>query len=159
MKPFHGLLGEKYHEAYRLNDLNLNQSLFVIGPYFLAKFPLTIGGCDRIQPYDNILELLNKYEPKGHVLFEGSLVSDNYGKIGKWLSDRGRDSVVAFLDTPLKECLKRLRNRTEDAGEKNVTKRFEAIQKVRKKFIKENQVRVIDISSDDGANEIRKLLT
>src|SRR5579883_353659 len=151
--PFYGLLGYRQPEAYRLDGLGLDQSLFVLGPY-----QTNTGGCDCVHPYDLITSLLNKYEPAGHVIFEGSLISDNYGRIGEWLTKRGRESIVAFLDTPLELCLQRLRARTEGAGEKNVERRFEAIARVRQRSVTEGVMRVVDTSSQDGAAAILALL-
>lgn len=142
-----GLCGPRNPEAYEITVPNASRQLYLLGPYWTPT-----GGCDAIQPYNKILDLLDKYAPKGHVLFEGSLVSDNYGVIGEWLTSHvDLGVVVFFLNTPLEECLTRLRGRTEGAGEKHVAKRFEAIKRVRTRFLAEGKVQVADISSDNTA--------
>ena len=155
----YGLLGARIPEAYCVQVTQADFPIYVLGPYqATANESYDTGGCDRIQPYDKIITLLNKYVDKGNIVFEGSLVSDNYGKIGEWLEKRGREAVVAFLTTPLKDCLSQLRGRTEGAGVKHVEKRYNAVQKVRGKFLAGGKVTVLDISSSTGAETILKCL-
>jgi hypothetical protein len=151
-----GVLGPKHPEAYTLSVPGVRQPVFILGPY---PHRGNTGGCDRVQPYDLILLLLDKYSPRGHILFEGSLVSDNYGQIGEWLAARGRDAVVLFLDTPLDVCLERLRARTANAGVKHIAKRYEAIKRVRLKFLDMGKVRVVDTSPQRGYGDVLNLLT
>lgn len=148
-----GLLGAREPEAYRCTLPGVKRPLHILGPYLGP-----IGGCDRIRPYANILTLLDKYAPRGHVMFEGVLISDNYGQIGEWLEKRGKQAVVAFLDTPLETCLERLNARTENPGNQHVGKKYQAIKKVRGWFLENGKVRVVDISSDTGADTLLKLL-
>jgi hypothetical protein len=151
-----GVLGPKHPEAYTLSVPGVRQPVFILGPY---PHRGNTGGCDRIQPYDLILLLLDKYSPRGHVFFEGSLISDNYGRVGDWLQARGRDAVVLFLDTPLDVCLERLRARTAHAGVKHVAKRYEAIKRVRIKFLHTGKVSVVDASPERSYGEVLKLPT
>ena len=78
------------------------------------------GGCDAIQPQGLILDLLRKYAAQGHVLFEGLLIGDSYGSVGALLdqlSGEGVSSAVIRLNTPLDECLKRVRRRRAERGD------------------------------------------
>jgi predicted kinase len=87
--------------------------LFIVGPYLTA-----CGGCDAIQPYARIWPLVTRAAEKGeHVLFEGALVSNSYGNIGRDSEVYGDEFVFAMLDTPLDECLARIRKRREARGE------------------------------------------
>ena len=144
VRPIFGTtFGLRCPEGYKARLPEVEADVFVLGSYTAQ-----CGGCDRIQPYDLILVLLNKYEQRGHVLFEGSLVSDNFGRIGEWLEARGRNASVLFLDTPLDVCLSWLRQRTPGGGTRHVEKRFQAIRRVRQKFIDAGKVKVIDTSPE-----------
>jgi hypothetical protein len=154
VRPIFGTtFGLRCPEGYKARLPQVEADVFVLGPY-TSK----CGGCDRIQPYDLIIDLLNKYEKRGDVLFEGSLISDNYGRIGEWLEARGRNANVLFLTTPLDVCLSWLRQRTPGGGTRHVEKRFQAIKRVRQKFIAGGKVRVIDTSPERAHDEMLKLL-
>ena len=113
---------------YRL-DLSRGERLYVVGPYTSA-----CGGCDAIQPYDNIWPAVEAVIPKGHVLFEGSLVSSGYGRIGE-ASEAYSDAVVfMFLDTPVEKCVQNVVNRRLARGNekpfnpKNVYQKYRAVE-------------------------------
>ena len=154
VRPIFGTtFGLRCPEGYKVRLPQVETDVVVLGPY-TSK----CGGCDRIQPYDLIIDLLNKYEKRGDVLFEGSLVSDNFGRIGEWLEARGPEVVVVFLDTSLDVCLSWLRQRTPGGGTRHVEKRFRAIKRVRQKFIDAGKVRVTDTSPERAHDEVIKLL-
>jgi hypothetical protein len=107
---------------------------YVFGPY---RTPC--GGCDALPSYARLIPvLLPLYARKGNILFEGLLLSDNYGAVGKALEAMKpkHDVVFAFLDTPLEMCLERVNMRRRARGEErpvnptNTTKRFYTIQRV-----------------------------
>lgn len=81
--PIHGVLGLRRPEAYKL-EFKDRTPVYVLGPYDVPT-----GGCDAVHPFSLILDLVHKYAPQGHVLFEGSLVSDHYGKMGALLESFG----------------------------------------------------------------------
>jgi hypothetical protein len=94
-------------EIYRVaTPAYMVKPLYVIGPYENA-----CGGCDAIQPYSEIWPRVEKYAEEGHVIFEGVLISTNYGTIGTSSEKYGRDFVFAFLNTPLDICLERIKAR------------------------------------------------
>lgn len=113
--------------AYELSLEGLRKLLYLIGPYETA-----CGGCDAIQPYDRIWPLVLKYAKKGHVLFEGALVSSSVGEIGRAMAAR-KDCVVCLLDTPVEVCLARIQSRREARGDtrplnpKNTVAKHEAV--------------------------------
>ena len=74
------------------------------------------GGCDGIQPYANIWPRVVDYANGAHVLFEGALVSNSYGNIGRDSEVYGDDFVFAFLDTPLEVCIERIMQRRAAKG-------------------------------------------
>jgi len=144
-----GNIGFRQQEAYECHLDGVADSVYIIGPYMN-----NIGGCDRIRPYDTILHLLDKYAARGHVVFEGVLISDNFGQVGEWLENKGKKALVVFLDTPLEVCLSNIAGRTEDAGTKHVERKFIEIQKVKGWFIENDKVRVMDVSMKDGLEKV-----
>lgn len=92
-------------------QLGPRQRLYVVGPYETA-----CGGCDAIQPYDLIWPRVIAFARKGHVLFEGALVSSSVGNIGRAMAER-KDCVIGFLDTPLQVCLDRIAARRAARGD------------------------------------------
>lgn len=101
----------KKPDGYRVSILFLRQPLFIVGPYLTA-----CGGCDAIQPYDLIWPRIDSWSQQGHVLFEGALVSSSYGNIGRASEKFGDHVIFAFLDTPLEECIRRIKARRESRG-------------------------------------------
>lgn len=93
-------------ETYKVAIPWLRKPLYVIGPYVTA-----CGGCDAIQPYSRILPLVEKYAKLGHVIFEGVLISTNYGTIGEASEAYGNDFVFLVMDTPVEVCLERVTQR------------------------------------------------
>jgi hypothetical protein len=81
-RPIYGLLGFRAPVAYRLTLDRCSHDVFVLGPY-----QTNCGGCDALD-YDVVLDLISKCAPRGHVVFEGALVSSAYGRIGELLVAR-----------------------------------------------------------------------
>ncbi len=153
VRPIYGALGPKYPEVNLGHLEGTGHPLYVLGPY-----QNQIGGCDLIKPYDTILELLEKYVPKGDIIFEGVLISDNYGRVGRWLERFGKHAVVAFLDTPFEVCLANVRARTAKAGTLHMERKFIEIRKQRQKMLDGGIFRVLDISTPTGADAILAVL-
>lgn len=158
--PIYGALGPKRPEANKLLDLpRFGKPVYVLGPYLTPA-----GGADCIQPYERIPELIRKYAGLGHVIFEGIIVSCSVGKVGACLEEYGKNSVVAYLDTSLEDCLKAVNERRAERGLereplKHVAAHYDAIQTIRAKMIETDKIKVIDISRDTGAETITGLLT
>jgi hypothetical protein len=110
--PIYGVLGRKRPEAYRLTMEGCPADTFVLGPYETA-----CGGCDAVQPYALIPQLIEKYAARGSVVFEGALISSCWGAIGEALERRGRNAAVLFLDTPLEVCVERVNARRRARGD------------------------------------------
>lgn len=133
--------------------------LYVVGPYSTA-----CGGCDAIQPYDRIWPLVTKFAERGHVIFEGALVSSSYGNIGRDSVVYGDQFVFAFLDTPLEVCLERIRQRrlakgnTKPLDPKNTTSKYEGIQKSIPKIKTEFGRRVVILDYRKAITQILGLL-
>ena len=85
--------------------------LYVVGSYVNE-----CGGCDSIQPYAEIWPRVTRLAKLGHVLFEGALISNSYGNIGRDSEVYGAQFVFAFLDTPLAVCIQRIVARRQRRG-------------------------------------------
>jgi len=84
--------------------------------YIIGRYTTQCGGCDGIRPYSDIAKRIAKYAPKGHVLFEGLLISGGYGSIGKFSKRYKKRFIYAFLNTPLEICLARVQARRRSKG-------------------------------------------
>lgn len=96
---------------YRIKIPWLSKPLYAVGSYETA-----CGGCDSIQPYSLIWPRVTALAGRGHVLFEGALISSSYGNIGRASEEYGDDFVFAFMDTPLDVCLARIQARRAARG-------------------------------------------
>lgn len=157
--PIFGLLGVRKPEAYALGLNGVKGLVFVLGPYHIDS-----GGCDSIQPYDLILELLEKYSLRGHVVFEGVIVSSSYGRVGRFMEACGKEAVMAFLTTPLEVCIERVKKRRELKGDvrlfnpQNLTSKFNQIVGSKAKMISEGKLRVVDLDYKNALPQLLELL-
>jgi len=153
--PIYGLLGPRRPEAYKLEILGIQKPVYILGSYHVAS-----GGCDQIQPYDLILDLLAKYAALGHVLFEGVIVSSSYGRVGRLMETFGKEAVMAFLDTSLEQCIANVQKRRDtkqDAREfdpANLTTKYNQIMKNKVKIAEEGKLRVEHITMKLGSAQV-----
>lgn len=159
VRPLYGVLGPARPEAYELKVVGVTKPVYVLGSYHVES-----GGCDQVQPYDLILDLIEKYAAKGHVLFEGVIVSSSYGRVGTLMEKWGQDAVMGFLTTSLEECIARVKKRRSGRGDErefnpaNLTGKFNSIAKSKAKIEAEGKVRVVDIDKDEGVLNVLELL-
>lgn len=92
-------------------DLPNGEKLFVIG-----RYSTQCGGCDGIGDNLEVMRRAEHYAKRGHVLFEGLLLSSTYGALGAWSEQYKKRMVFAFLDTPLETCLERVNARRRKRG-------------------------------------------
>jgi hypothetical protein len=155
--PIYGVLGPKQPEAYSL--CLSDRITYVLGPYITAT-----GGCDRINPYDLILDLIEKYAKLGNVVFEGVLVSSSYGRVGTLMERWGQEAVMAFLTTSLEDCIRNVQTRRDARADakpfnpKNLTSKYHQIVKSRLKMLKEGKVRVVDLEPATALEQVLALL-
>jgi len=155
----HQKVGAKRPEGYLVNLPN-GRNLAVLGPYHTA-----CGGCDAVQPYVTILDLLAEAAGHGYdVLLEGALVSSSYGSVGHAMNEHAPDSVFAFLDTPLQTCLDRIKARRAAKGNhepldpKNTTVKFDNVARTKTQMAKlGSSVRIVDIDHTKPTQQILKL--
>lgn len=160
--PQYGALGPRRPEAYHLPGWEFDG---VISPtHILGSYHVVSGGCDQIQPYDIVLDLLEKYAPRGHVVFEGVIVSSSYGRVGRFMERYGQSAVMAFLDTPLEVCIENVKKRRSARADerefnpKNLTSKFNEIVRSKKKMLEESKLRVVDLNFGKAADQILALL-
>lgn len=159
--PVYGLLGPRKPEAYclKLTKDYPGKFLYLLGPYMTPA-----GGADCIQPYDNIIPLIEKYSQRGHVLFEGVLVSKSKGSVGTYLEKFGKQAVLLFLDTTLEQCIAAVQERRDGRDDartfnpKNLTEAFKAVVRVKKTLTDEGVLRVESVSRENAVKMILKLL-
>lgn len=116
-------------KGYRIKVPGLTAPVFLLGSY-----KNTCGGCDGIPTQAEIAERALKAHPHGHVLMEGALLSGSGmgGAVTIAVEPTGC-GVYTFLNTPLEECITRVKIRRAAAGNekpfdpKNLIKKFESV--------------------------------
>jgi thymidylate kinase len=158
-RPIYGVLGARLPEAYQLTVKGCKQPVFLIGPY-----QAFCGGCDFIKEFDLIPQLIAKYAPRGHVIFEGVIVASVYGRIGDLLEKWKKDSVFVFLDTSLEVCMQRVQARRNDRNDsrefdpKNLKLKYDSVERIKRRIVEDDIMSSLVVSSDDGAAAILKML-
>jgi len=99
-------------EAMILHLPGVMKPVVVLGPYGASQ----CGGLDAISGTANHAELLHRYVTWGHVIYEGLLGSECYGKMGEASERYHGDHLFAFLDTPIETCIARVKERRFIAG-------------------------------------------
>lgn len=158
-RQHYGVLGPRMPEALELQLVGVSKPVFVLGSYHVSS-----GGCDQVQPYDLILDLIRKYAAKGHVLFEGVLVSSSYGRVGRLMEEWGQEAVMAFMDTPLEQCIENVQKRRDGRGDArpfnphNLTTKYNQIAKSIDKIAAEGKLRVVRLQFGKGLEQVLELL-
>lgn len=155
----YGVLGPRTPEGYELQISGVRKPVYVLGGYEIPS-----GGCDLIQPYDLILDLLRKYAAKGHVVFEGVLVSSSYGRVGTLMEEWGQEAVMGFLDTSLEQCIRNVEGRRKERGDlrpfnpENLTTKYNQIVKNKVKIAEAGKLRVETLNFDKGLEQTLVIL-
>jgi hypothetical protein len=92
--------------------------------YLIGNYAVNTGGVDSINDINAITSIIDVLHKKGHVVFEGLLISTYYGFLGQHSKQYGDDYIYAFLTTPEDECVRRVMARREIAG---ITKEYNPI--------------------------------
>ena len=116
-------------KGYRIEVPGLTTDVYLLGSYHNPT-----GGCDGIPTQDEIWERALKAHQYGHVLMEGALLSGSglNGAVTKAVQPTGC-AVYTFLDTPMDECITRVKIRRAAAGNektfdpKNLVSKFESV--------------------------------
>ena len=91
--------------------INWSQPIYVIG-----RYDNVCGGCDTIKTQDEIRRRIAKFCKQGHVIYEGLTISNGYAKNLAHHRRMKQPFAFAFLDTPLRTCISRVRKRRKAAG-------------------------------------------
>jgi hypothetical protein len=160
--PLFGVLGRK-PEAYQVTVPGLARPLYALGPY-----ETPCGGCDAVQPFELIPHLIRKYAAKGHVLFEGLLIGDTYGTVGKLLDQLfadGIQSTIIRLTTSLETCLECVQKRRADRGDHrpldptNTIAHYQRSLRAKDLFEAEGSPAVwLDLSAEEAVQRIHEIL-
>lgn len=138
-----------------LNSEGILKPLYVIGSY-----ENVCGGTDGINTQAEIADrVLAAYE-RGHVFFEGLLVSKvaNKAETTLKIAPTG-DYVVAYIDTPLQTCLDRVQKRRLERGDErpfnpeNTISAFKSTLAACKNLYEMGGVKVVTIDHTDAFNE------
>jgi len=147
------LEGEKVI-GYYLPDLDLH----VVGAY-----QTVCGGCDRIADQDRVEELVREFTC-GHVLFEGLLVSHTFQRWADLFEELGVETHVLFLDTPMEECIERVKQRRLAQGNekpydpKNLIKDWHCARRVAARFT-ETDCKVYWMNGDQILQHVERAIT
>ena len=129
--PHEELKKEGKIQGYRIDATSVGVATPV---FLLGSYKNTCGGCDGIHTQDEIWGRALKAHRHGHVLMEGALLSGSglNGAVTKALQPTGC-AVYTFLDTPMEECITRVKIRRTTAGNtktfdpKNLISKFESV--------------------------------
>jgi thymidylate kinase len=147
-------------EGHLLHLPGVMPPVIVLGPYGSAH----CGGLDAISGTTRHAELLHRYAPMGHVLYEGLLGSECYGRMGEASEQYGNEHIFAFLDTPIEVCIDRVKLRRFDAGnvkpfdETNTRGRVRKIEALRRRLIRDFHRSVMIIPHQNATQFIYDLL-
>lgn len=131
----------------------------------VGRYETDCGGCDTIKTQDLVVERVKRQAHFGHVVFEGVIVGDIYGR-WKVLSDEYPPGtfVFAYLDTPLELCLQRVAARRERSGKDPTDFNATLVEQkynntIRQKAKAEREgATVVTLHHDNDVKELAKLL-
>ncbi len=162
--PIYGVLGPRKPEAYTTDSYFVGgKPIYVLGPYDNTP----TSGIDVISTsgFAGVIELIEKYRKRGHVVMEGIHISQDFGSIGEYLVQHKDELIVARLDTPLEDCLKDLRKRQTTSskkknggGDKHIVSIHKQVLSTCKRF-EECGVRVEEVSRKNAVGKILSWLT
>lgn len=145
-------------EGYECHLPTLRKPLFILGPYNSQ-----CGGLDSISDVTDHIRLLLTYGRLGHVFYEGLLGSEYYGRIGKASEEFGDRHIFAFLDTPIEECIARIKKRrllkgnTKPLNEDNTRLRVAKIDRLKHRLEFEFHRPVVDIDHTCAMKQLHQL--
>lgn len=106
--------GRKRPIGYVLSNEGNGKPLYVVGHYETA-----CGGCDTIakKQFDTVYELVREYAEKGHVLYEGLLLTAESNRRIELHKERPGELVLIHLTTSLEQCIESIKlRRAERTG-------------------------------------------
>jgi hypothetical protein len=98
-----------YEDGGKVIGYKLNNGLNIVG-----RYQSDCGGCDSLDDFDEIKSLVRSMAVDGPVLFEGVLWSTVFKSTAEFATaNPSHQFIFATLDTPVEECVARLRHRNE----------------------------------------------
>lgn len=98
--------------------------------YAIGQYKTQCGGCDGVPTQNEICRLVKKYAKKGHVIFEGVIVSTIFQRYVDLLPKLGTHRIL-FINTPLKTCISRIKKRRKKRGATGTFKEDQVASKFR----------------------------
>lgn len=151
------LMKGKKVEAYR-------GALFEKPIVFLGSYETQCGGCDTIPSVARVAELLEHYMgafTNGVVFFEGLMISHMLGTVGAMQAQLGKqNNILAFLDTPLEVCIKRVEMRRRERADyrefdpRNIVADHPRVASCMRKAVKQKYV-VIVVNYDNALEQVK----
>lgn len=83
--------------------------------YAIGSYQTQCGGCDGVPTQDEVCRRVRYYAKRGHVLFEGLIVTSCYARYRDLMDELG-DYKMCFLNTPLRTCISRVKKRRKKKG-------------------------------------------
>jgi hypothetical protein len=82
----------------------------------VGRYDRVCGGCDGIKTADEVCNLTRRFARQySHVILEGILVAHTFKRYSNLANELG-NYTFCFLDTPLKTCIQRVKQRRIDAS-------------------------------------------
>lgn len=140
--------------------VNKKQTIAVVGSYDNA-----CGGCDTIKTQHQVVERVEALWRAGYKLIwlEGLIMSTIYGSVGEYSEQLEDRWVFAYLDTPIEECIKRVKARRVKAGkppefnEKNTRNRVNSIISSRARCVLEGRT-VLDLNHKRAFEQVMNFI-
>lgn len=125
--------------------------------FYIGSYEVMSGGADHVMKnfggLDNVCELIREFAGKGHVIFEGFIVSGLFSRFYNLSKELG-GIIFIYMDTPLDVCYKRIEKRNKEktaavgrirgsVGMKHVEQKFIEAERTRIKFKEHGEQTVI----------------
>lgn len=145
-------------EAYSVHLPYLKEPLYVLGPYTAV-----CGGMDSLSDVNDHIRLIHTYSQLGHVIYEGLLASEYYGRLGAASEQYGDNHIFAFLDTPIEVCLDRVvarrvaRGNLKPLNSSNTVGRVKKIAMLKTKLEQVLRRRTVQIDHTNAVEQVANL--
>ena len=139
--------------------------------FFVGSYEVMSGGADAVMKHfgglDKVCELVREFAGRGHVLFEGFIVSGLFSRFYD-LSKEVGGITWCYMDTPLSVCYERIEKRNREkgasagrirpsAGTRHVEAKFNQAESTKRKF-KEEGEEIVIINYKRPMRAIRRVL-
>lgn len=133
--------------------------------FVLGRYDSVCGGCDTFKDgAKEIMLRIGRYHSRGHVLFEGLLISGYWGSFGEWAQQFGKHFVLAQLTTPLDVCLERVQKRrlargdTKPFNPKNTVDRWHVSRRVFERQLAAGINRCVEVNYRRPVTDLRDII-